>query len=129
VAKHVLNGDPLRPLIVPDVRGEIVGERCFQRQTTGVNELQHDEGEDRLAQGGRVEDCMLVDEAWPPGESNALTQIAIELTVTDNCYGDPGHVAGGHEAAQRGVVNAHDASIAGGAFPFHRSSSQSREVG
>jgi hypothetical protein len=107
----------------------MVGERRFQRQTTGVNELQHDEGKDRFTQRGCVEDCMLVDKARPPGEPNALTQIAIKLPVTDNCYGDPGYVAGGHEAAQRGVVNAHDASIAGGAFTFHRSCSQSREAG
>src|ERR1700722_7043877 len=116
MAKHVLDGDPLCPPIVPDVRGEVFGERLFERQTTGVHELQDDEGEDRLTQGGCVENCMLVDKAWRPGVSNALTQIAIELTVTDNCYGDPGHVAGGHEAAERGVVNAHDASMAGGAF-------------
>jgi hypothetical protein len=112
VAKHVLYCDPLRPPIVPDVRGEVFGERRFQRQTTGVHELQHDEGEDRLTQGGCVEDCMRVDKARLPGESNPLTQIAIEPTVTDKCYGDPGHVAGDHEAAQGGVVNAHgEASI------------------
>jgi hypothetical protein len=64
-----------------------------------------------------------------PRESNALTQIAIELTVMDNCYGDPGHVAGRREAAQQGVVNAHDASMAGGAFQFYGCSSRSREAG
>jgi hypothetical protein len=72
---------------------------------------------------------MLVDEARRPGESNTLTQITIKLTVTDNCYGDPGHAPGGHEAAQRGVVNAHDASMAGEAFHFHGSSSRSCEAG
>jgi hypothetical protein len=52
--------------------------------------------------------CMLVDEARRPGKSNALTQIAIELTDTDNRYGNPGHVAGGDETMQGGVVNARD---------------------
>src|SRR5262245_66406054 len=62
---------------------------------------------------------MLVDEARYPGESNALTQIPIELSVTDNCYGDPGHVAGGEEVAHQGDVNAHDTKGAS-QFPLQR---------
>jgi hypothetical protein len=81
------------------MRGNVFGQRRLKRQTTGVHELQHDEGEDRLTQGGCVEDCMLIDKARCPGQSNALTQIAIELTITDNCCGDSGNVGGGHEVA------------------------------
>ena len=51
---------------------------------------------------------MLVDKARPPGEPNALTQIAIEPTLIGHCHGDPGNVTGGHEAAQQGVIDAHE---------------------
>jgi len=64
---------------------------------TSVHELQHDEGEDWFTQGGCVENCVRVDQPRCPGKSNALTQIAIELTLTDNCYTDPRYVAGRHE--------------------------------
>jgi hypothetical protein len=124
VAKRVLHGDPLCPPIVPDVGGEVAGERCIQPQTTGLHELQYNEGEDWLAQGRCAEDRMLVDKARRPGKSNALTHIAIELAVTDRGYGDAGHIAGGHEATQQGVINAHDVSMADGAFRFHGSSSR-----
>jgi hypothetical protein len=104
VAKHVPYGDPLCPPIAPDVRGEVARERRVQRQTICVHELGTIEGEDRLTQVGCVEDCMLVDRALRPVESNALTPIAIEPTLTYSCKGDPGHVAEGGEAAKQGAV-------------------------
>ena len=129
MAEHVLCGDSLRSRIVPDVRGEVFGKRRIQPQATSVDELKHDERENRLAQRRGVEDCMRVDKARCPGESNALTQIVIELTVTDNRHGDPRNIARRHEVAQRGLVNAHAASVAGRLLQFQGSNSSSQEAG
>jgi hypothetical protein len=65
---------------------------------------------------------MLVDKARRPGESNALTQLTIELPSRIIATAIPGTSPEVDEAAQQGIVNALDGNMAGRAFHFHTSS-------
>ena len=71
----------------------MAGQRLLEREASGIDELQHDEGEQRLAEGGGVEHGMPVDQRRRAGQPNTLAQRSIDCAVTDHRDGNAGNIA------------------------------------
>ena len=121
VAEHVLGGNQVRLGVVPDVGGKVAGKRHVQRKMPGIDQLQHYEGEDGLAERRGVENRVFVDGAFRASQPNAVVQMAIELAIADDRHRDAGDAARGHEAAERHAVFDVHAVVWQPAIPHSRS--------